>query len=225
MPETSKRPGGIFFRLIESVAVIAVIIASAKLAAMMTISGQLLSPVWLPAAVCLTAAIWLGPRALPSILLGTGFVGWVVARDAQTEQAAALLSIFGTSIGAALQAYTGRYLVRRFIDKEAEVDSAADVFLLRLRLNVHSFIFLSNLSCLYLFIFYSLRNLFIILACSMQVMMQISLIIFIDTILYCIPAFLVRVKTGEVVSNLNLVMLNARICFGHNFLFSSKKPF
>jgi PAS domain S-box-containing protein len=115
-------------RFLEGLAVIAAIVASSRLAAMMTTSDQGLSPVWLPAAVSLAAAIWLGRRAAPAILLATGFLGWVVARDAQVGPAGTVLTAVVTAIGALLQAYTGRYLIRRFVDREGEVDSAADFF-------------------------------------------------------------------------------------------------
>ena len=113
-------------------AAVTAIIASAKLAAMMTISEQVLSPVWLPAAVCLTAVIWLGRRGAVAVALATAFLGWVVARDAHTGGAGALLSILGTAVGATLQALVGSHLIRRFVDEEAEIESAADFFRLLL---------------------------------------------------------------------------------------------
>jgi len=109
---------------LQSVATIFAVLASAKLASAMMISDTVLSPVWLPAAICLSALIWLGNRGIPAILLSTGFLGWVVARDAGLGPALAAVVIVGTAAGATLQAMAGRYLIQRFIGGNCEIDSA-----------------------------------------------------------------------------------------------------
>ena len=119
-------------RLLESAAIFLAIVASAKLAAMMTISDQLISPIWLPAAVCLSALIWLGNRSLPAIVLGTGFLGWGVAKSADIALLATLLVVLGTAAGATLQALAGRYLIQRYINPDAEIESASQFFRLLL---------------------------------------------------------------------------------------------
>jgi PAS domain S-box-containing protein len=122
-------------RFLESLTIFIAVVAAAKFASMMTVSEQFMSPVWLPAAVCLTALIWLGNRALPAIALSTGFLGWVVARDnggLALGSMAASLVIVGTAAGATLQAVAGRYLIRRFVSREAEVETAYQFFRLLL---------------------------------------------------------------------------------------------
>ena len=119
-------------RLLETLVVFFVVAGAAKLSSMMTISDQLLSPLWLPAAVCLTALIWLGNRALPAILLGTAFVGWVVARDANLGGVATALVMAATAAGAGLQAGVGRLLIVRLVDAEADIDNANEFFRLLL---------------------------------------------------------------------------------------------
>jgi len=115
-------------RVLETLGLFLAVLGSAKLASMMAISDQVLSPVWLPAAVCLTALIWLGNRALPAIIIGTGFLGWVLARDAELGMAAAALVIIATSAGAVLQALAGRLVILRFVDDQADVDNAREFF-------------------------------------------------------------------------------------------------
>jgi len=110
--------------LLQSLATMCAVVASAKLASAMMISELILSPVWLPAAICLSALIWLGNRGIPAILLSTGFLGWVVARDAGLGPALASVVIVGTAAGATLQAVAGRHLIARFIGKHCEIDSA-----------------------------------------------------------------------------------------------------
>ena len=110
--------------LLQSLAVLITIIASAKLASMMVISDQLLSPVWLPAAVSLTALIWLGNRILPAIALGTGFLGAVVAQNAGLSGAITSAIILATATGACVQALVGRWVIIQRIDKDADVDNA-----------------------------------------------------------------------------------------------------
>ena len=119
---------GTLAKLLESGFIVVTIVASAKLAAMMRISDLILSPIWLPAAVCLTAILWVGWRSLPAIVTATAFLGWVVARDAGVPPANTLMVVVGTAIGAAAQASTGRYLVHRFISRTAQVESAGDFF-------------------------------------------------------------------------------------------------
>jgi signal transduction histidine kinase/DNA-binding response OmpR family regulator/HPt (histidine-containing phosphotransfer) domain-containing protein len=119
-------------RLLESAAIFLAIVASAKLAAMMTISDQLISPIWLPAAVCLSALIWLGNRSIPAIVIGTGFLGWGVAQTADIALLATLLVVIGTATGATLQALAGRYLIQRYINPGADIESAAQFFRLLL---------------------------------------------------------------------------------------------
>ena len=115
-------------RVLETLGLFLAVLGSAKLASMMAISDQVLSPVWLPAAVCLTALIWLGNRALPAIIIGTGFLGWVLARDADLGVAAAGLVIVATSAGAVAQALVGRSVILRFVDDQADVDNAREFF-------------------------------------------------------------------------------------------------
>jgi signal transduction histidine kinase/DNA-binding response OmpR family regulator/HPt (histidine-containing phosphotransfer) domain-containing protein len=112
-------------RLLETVIVMVVMVAAARLAEMMTISDQLLSPVWLPAAVSLAAILWLGDRAVPAIIVSTGFLGWVVASRAGVSLGPALLVALCTATGATLQALVGRYLIQRFINADAEIERAA----------------------------------------------------------------------------------------------------
>jgi PAS domain S-box-containing protein len=119
-------------RSLEAAAIFLAIVASAKLAAMMTISDQLISPIWLPAAVCLSALIWLGNRSIPAIVLGTGFLGWGVAKNADIALLATLLVVPGTAAGATLQALAGRYLIQRYINPDAEIESASQFFRLLL---------------------------------------------------------------------------------------------
>ena len=114
--------------LLQSLAVLITIIASAKLASMMVISDQLLSPVWLPAAVSLTALIWLGNRILPAIALGTGFLGAVVAQNAGLSGAITSAIIVATATGACVQALVGRWVIIQRIDREADVDNAREFF-------------------------------------------------------------------------------------------------
>jgi PAS domain S-box-containing protein len=109
---------------LDSIGVIIGVIAAAQLSSIMTISDLWLSPVWLPSAVCLTALIWLGNRIIPAIAISTGFLAWVVARDAQLGILATLLIIPATALGATLQAMVGRYLIQTFISPEAEIESA-----------------------------------------------------------------------------------------------------
>ena len=110
--------------LLQSLATIAAVVASAKLASVMIVSELVLSPVWLPAAICLVALIWLGNRGIPAIVLSTGFLGLVVARDAGIGPALTAVVIAGTAAGATLQAMVGRYLIERFIGGDCAIDSA-----------------------------------------------------------------------------------------------------
>ncbi|RLA60525.1 MAG: diguanylate cyclase [Gammaproteobacteria bacterium] len=119
-------------RLLESVMIFLAIVASAKLAAMMTISDQLISPIWLPAAVCLAVLIWLGNRSIPAIVIGTGYLGWVAANNVDVALVATLLVVVGTATGATLQALAGRYLIRRYINPDADIESASQFFRLLL---------------------------------------------------------------------------------------------
>ncbi|MEH6635957.1 MAG: response regulator [Halioglobus sp.] len=119
-------------RLLETAATMLVIMAAAQLAAIMTISDQLVSPISLPAAACLTALLWLGNRGIPAILIATGFLGWLLARDASINLLPTILVVVGTSAGATLQAVVGRYLIQRFINFEAEIKSGAEFWRLLL---------------------------------------------------------------------------------------------
>jgi PAS domain S-box-containing protein len=118
-------------RVLEGLLVFFAIVASAKFASMMSVSEQLMSPIWLPAAICLTAYLWLGRRALSIIAIATGFLGWVVARDDGGHtlgSMAAWLVITGTATGAILQVIAGRYLIEKFINRQAEIESAGHFF-------------------------------------------------------------------------------------------------
>ncbi|RLA55946.1 MAG: hypothetical protein DRQ65_03755, partial [Gammaproteobacteria bacterium] len=102
--DRAMKPGKIGMRLLESVAIFLAIVASANVAVMMTISDQFLSPIWLPAAICLSALIWFGNRSIPAIVIATGFLGWLVARNADISPTLAILVVVGTAAGAILQA-------------------------------------------------------------------------------------------------------------------------
>jgi len=115
-------------RALETLAVFFIVLGAAKLSSMMTISDQLLSPLWLPAAVCLTSLIWLGKRIFPAIALSTAFLGWVVARDANLGSIATILVMTATAVGACLQAGVGRLLILRLVDAEADIDNANEFF-------------------------------------------------------------------------------------------------
>jgi len=130
--DRAMKPGKIGMRLLESVAIFLAIVASANVAVMMTISDQFLSPIWLPAAICLSALIWFGNRSIPAIVIATGFLGWLVARNADISPTLAILVVVGTAAGAILQAAVGRHLIRRYINRDAEIESAAQFFRLLL---------------------------------------------------------------------------------------------
>ena len=114
--------------LLQSTVIFLAVVASAKLASAITISDLILAPVWFPAAICLSALIWIGNRSIPAIMVSIGFVGWVVARDAAVGQMALALIIVGVAAAATLQALAGRYLMRRFVDANIEIDSARQFF-------------------------------------------------------------------------------------------------
>ena len=114
--------------LLQSTVIFLAVVASAKLASAITISDLILAPVWFPAAICLSALIWIGNRSIPAIMVSTGFVGWAVARDAAVGQMALALIIVAVAAGATLQALAGRYLIRRFVDTNIEIDSARQFF-------------------------------------------------------------------------------------------------
>ena len=116
----------------QTLAIMGAMLATAILSSLMVVSEQLLSPVWLPAAVGLSAAIWLGARALPGIFLGAGWIGLALARREMLGLEGTLLLATGAAVGATLQAYAGRYLVQRFVSSEAEVETAASHFRLLL---------------------------------------------------------------------------------------------
>jgi signal transduction histidine kinase/DNA-binding response OmpR family regulator/HPt (histidine-containing phosphotransfer) domain-containing protein len=112
--------------LLQSIAIFLAIVATAMLASLMVISDQVQSPIWLPAAVGLASAIWLGKRAIPAIFIGASFIAALLAERQGVDVQPSLLVSMGTGLGGAMQAMVGAWLVRRFINRRAELESTRD---------------------------------------------------------------------------------------------------
>ncbi|MEP4484197.1 MAG: response regulator [Halioglobus sp.] len=112
--------------LIQSLGIFFAMVTAALLAGMMVLSEQVQSPIWLPAGIGVAAAVWLGRRALPAIFLGGAFIALALARREELAAQAGMTIALLTGIGACLQAWMGRLLMRRFINDSAEVEGAAD---------------------------------------------------------------------------------------------------
>ena len=123
---------GITLWTAQSAVIVLALVATAVLASKMVISEQVQSPLWLPAAVGVAAAVWLGTRAIPALFIGAGFIGFALARREGLDIQAALMVGLPTGVGGTLQALAGCYLIRRFINARAELEVASDYFRLLL---------------------------------------------------------------------------------------------
>ena len=72
---------------------------SAMLSSMMVISEQVQSPLWLPAAIGVAAAIWLGWRAVPALFIAAGYIGSALARRQGLDLEPMLMVSLGTAVG------------------------------------------------------------------------------------------------------------------------------
>ena len=126
MFDMRMNPRDIVIWLLQSAAIILAFVAASVFSSIMVISDQVQSPIWLPAAVGLASAVWLGWRAFPAIFIGASFIASLLVQRQGLDVDPSLLVSMGTGLGGAVQAMVGAYLVRRFINTRAEVESIRD---------------------------------------------------------------------------------------------------
>jgi PAS domain S-box-containing protein len=102
-----------------SIAVAAIYFASAELGLSMASVHTNVSPVWPPTGFAIAAALWLGYKISPGIMLG--------ALLANIATGVSIATAMGIAVGNTLEAVTAVFLIRRFIGSHSPFDRAQDV--------------------------------------------------------------------------------------------------